>query len=235
MSDIKINFDKVGKACRQVGEEWEKMMRENNPFDTVSKIAKDIADRHDREMALEFTKCIGELLKNNGVKPKIEEYKTGGVLKNDKILEEYYGVAITGLDFAEHDKRFRDEINQLNCDLNKTYNQLMEAEKEAQEKIKELETSKRNSGNYSMFLQTKVAELESELETKDNLLKIKNGLFGNFDELPSEPISVANMLINAKTECDLDTQYLVDKYSIDDLGQIAEHLLVYCKHNREDE
>lgn len=116
-----------------------------------------------------------------------------------------------------------DKVKKLKCELDKTYNHLMEVEKDAQEHI---------------------AELESELETKDNLLKIKNGLCGSFECLPSEPISAANMLINAKVEyeptslekalCN-EIKPLVDKYSIDDLEQIAEHLLVYCKHNREDD
>lgn len=48
-----------------------------------------------------------------------------------------------------------DRIEKFKCELDKTYNQLMEVEKESQERI---------------------AELESELEVKDNLLKIKNGL-----------------------------------------------------------
>ena len=48
-----------------------------------------------------------------------------------------------------------DRVEKLKCELEKTYNQLMEVEKESQERI---------------------AELESELEVKDNLLKIKNGL-----------------------------------------------------------
>ena len=48
-----------------------------------------------------------------------------------------------------------DRVEKLKCELDKTYNQLMEVEKESQERI---------------------AELESELEVKDNLLKIKNGL-----------------------------------------------------------
>ena len=63
-------------------------------------------------------------------------------------------------------------------------------------------------------------------------------------ELPSDPIEVAQMLINAKIEYEptslekalcSNIKPLVDKYSIDDLEQIAEHLLVYCKHNRKDE
>ena len=94
-------------------------------------------------------------------------------------------------------------------------------------------------------MKDKIAELESELEVKDNLLKIKNWLCGNDVELPCEPISVAEMLINAKEEYEptslqkalfkTDGKCLADKYSDDDLEQIAEHLLVYCKHNREDE
>ena len=117
-----------------------------------------------------------------------------------------------------------DRVEKLKCELEKTYNQLMEVEKESQERI---------------------AELESELEVKDNLLKIKNGLCGNDGELPCEPISVAEMLINAKIEYEptslqkalfkTEGKCLADKYSNDDLEQIAEHLLVYCKHNRESE
>ena len=88
-----------------------------------------------------------------------------------------------------------------------------------------------------------IAELESELEVKDNLLKIKNGLLGNSDDLSTDPIEVAQMLINATYERETnamerafykcgDTE-TVQRYSINDLEQIAEHLLVYCNHNRE--
>lgn len=128
-------------------------------------------------------------------------------MENDSIIEEYYGVAITGLDFTEHDKRFKTEITQLKHDT-----------KEMEEKI---------------------AELESELEVKDNLLKIKNWLLGNSDDLSTDPIEVAQMLINATYERETnamerafykcgDTETL-QRYSINDLDQIAEHLLVYCK------
>lgn len=117
-----------------------------------------------------------------------------------------------------------DKVKELQCKLEKTYNQLMEVEKEAQEKI---------------------GELESELEVKENLLKIKNWLCGNNDELSTDPIEVARMLINSTFEYESsalekalykcgDTR-TTERYSIDDLDQIAEHLLVYCKHNREDE
>lgn len=58
------------------------------------------------------------------------------------------------------------------------------------------------------------------------------------DFLPTEPIKVADMLINAskkRTNCMTGKEY--DKYIFDkwQLRQIAEHLLVYCNHNEEAE
>lgn len=64
------------------------------------------------------------------------------------------------------------------------------------------------------------------------------------DFLPTEPIKVADMLINAEGEYEHNplakALYKEDKgtYRIFDIGglrQIAEHLLVYCNHNEEAE
>ena len=81
----------------------------------------------------------------------IYTFKHGKLMHKDKIVyangEEF--VLLKDYEVLE------DRVEKLKCELEKTYNQLMEFEKEAQEKI---------------------AELESELEVKDNLLKIKNGL-----------------------------------------------------------
>lgn len=64
------------------------------------------------------------------------------------------------------------------------------------------------------------------------------------DFLPTEPIKVVDMLINAEGEYEHNSITKVlcgeDKgtYHIFDIGelrQIAEHLLVYCNHNREAE
>ena len=76
--------------------------------------------------------------------------KDGKMIHNDKI-------ACTSGDFVwiKDYKALESKAEELKCELDKTYNQLMEVEKESQERI---------------------AELESELEVKDNLLKIKNGL-----------------------------------------------------------
>ena len=56
-------------------------------------------------------------------------------------------------------------------------------------------------------------------------------------KLPFDALETANMLINATYKAEipfLERQVDRDIYNIDDLEQIAEHLLVYCKHNRED-
>lgn len=57
-------------------------------------------------------------------------------------------------------------------------------------------------------------------------------------ELPFDAIEVANFLINEECECDMlftGRKTKRRKYDIEDLEQIAEHLLVYCKHNNIEE
>ena len=60
------------------------------------------------------------------------------------------------------------------------------------------------------------------------------------DFLPTEPIKVADMLINAEGECEpliIGESEYKDTYKIfqmKDLNQIAQHLLVYCEHNAEE-
>lgn len=57
--------------------------------------------------------------------------------------------------------------------------------------------------------------------------------------LPEEPIKVADMLINAQTEYENNSifatqkEYTANTFSVSELRQIAEHLLVYCNHNGE--
>ena len=77
----------------------------------------------------------------------------------------------------------------------------------------------------------KIAKLESELEEKVNFETDR------LVKLPFDPLETANMLINATYKAEIPfSERQVDRnvYDIDDLEQIAEHLLVYCKHNRED-
>lgn len=86
--------------------------------------------------------------------------------------------------------------------------------------------------NKCIDLTNQIAKLKSELEAKvdfetDRLVK-----------LPFDPLETANILINATYKAEipfLERQVDRNVYDIDDLEQIAEHLIVYCKHNREDE
>lgn len=167
------------------------------------KIAKDIRDREDKELALAFTNVVSSLLRENGVAVKTSRYELETDNETDKnkyIIKKEYGVSFDGLDFTEHDKRFKDEISDLR---------------------KELRESK-----------ACITQLKNELQKKcsfetDRLVK-----------LPFDPLETANMLINATYKAEipfLERQIDRDVYDIDDLEQIAEHLLVYCKHNREDE
>ena len=77
-------------------------------------------------------------------------FKDGKLMHRDKIAYAN-GDYVSLKDY----KALERKAEKLKYELDKTYNQLMKVEKESQERI---------------------AELESELEVKDNLLKIKNGL-----------------------------------------------------------
>lgn len=133
-------------------------------------------------------------LKDNGVVAKVNgDYE----FSEDKTSLDFVE-RISELDFTEHDKGFKDEINRL------------------KESIKE-----RNS--YIKQLKHNADELKENNATA---------------ELPFDAIEVANFLINEKYECNIPftkRKTKCRKYEIEDLEQIAEHLLVYCKHNKEDE
>ena len=91
-----------------------------------------------------------------------------------------------------------------------------------------------------------ISDLRKELrESKACITQLKNELqkkcsfeTDRLVKLPFDPLETANMLINATYKAEipfLEREVDRDIYDIDDLEQIAEHLLVYCKHNREDE
>ena len=185
----------------------------------IEKIAKDIRDREDKELALAFTNVVGSLLRENGVFVKTSRYEFethnethNETDKNTYIIKKEYGVSFDGLDFTEHDKKFKDEIRKLESELS-------DVQKSADEYY-----------NKCIDLTNQIEKLKSELETKvdfetDRLVK-----------LPFDPLETANMIINAtykRKNCMTGIEYDKDIYSIDELEQIAEHLLVYCKHNNE--
>lgn len=184
--NLASSFEKFGKDAFDI----------HDQCGTLRNIAEDIANRRDREMALEFTKQIAEFLVANGVTAQIEEYKHEDYADNS--FECRYGYAITGLDFTEHDSKFKEKITQLKRDINKKDDEINQLKAELSKKV--------------------------DFET-DRLVK-----------LPFDALETANMLINATYMADIpffERKIDEDIYSIDDLEQIAEHLMVYCKHNRE--
>ena len=62
----------------------------------LDEITKDIQKRKDNAMAMEFTKCIRELLKKNGVVPKITEVRTGGTFDKDEGFRMRYPLCDRG-------------------------------------------------------------------------------------------------------------------------------------------
>ena len=181
------------------------------------KIAKDIRDREDREMALAFTNVVGSLLKENGVFVKTSRYEfetDNEADKNKYIIKKEYGVSFDGLDFTEHDKKFKDEIRKIESELS------------------DVQKSSDEYYNKCIDLTNQIEKLKSELEAKVNFENER------LVKLPFNPLETANMLINATYKDEipfLERQVDRNVYDIDDLEQIAEHLLVYCKHNKVDE
>ena len=119
------------------------------------------------------------------------------------------------------------------------YDKILYELKNSNEKVEKLEIKLSNAEktgddyyNKCIDLTNQIEKLKSESEKKvdfetDRLVKL------SFDALET-----ANMLINAtyKDEIQfLEKQVDRDVYDIDDLEQIAEHLLVYCKHNKDSE
>lgn len=115
-------------------------------------------------------------------------------------------------DFSEHDKGFEDKILELKKDY-KTASDLL---------------GKYQQENAS--LNQRIAELENELD--------KNGNAISSEIDTSTPLDCANSLINHLTHLEaflIAPERDEKTFTIDDLEQIAEHLLVYCKHNKESE
>ena len=78
----------------------------------------------------------------------------------------------------------------------------------------------------------KIKELEHELRKKDD------SETDRLVKFPSDALETANILINATYKGEIPfLKKQVDRnvYDIEDLEQIAEHLLVYCKHHKNSE
>ena len=102
-----------------------------------------------------------------------------------------------------------------------------------EKKIKKLEHEKEEAERIANNLEEASYSLIKELSEHINRQNL---------ELPLEPIEVAKILINATYEyetSDIQRKLLnmpdtsvCERYNIDELEQIAEYLLIYCKHNK---
>lgn len=152
MSDILRDFDKKN--------EFPKVPLEPSGIDFAifDFIADAIREREDNDIAMEFTKCIGELLGKNGVAPKIKKY-TREIVKEHSI-EQLYGVTIDELDFTAHDKAFEDKIAKLEKEV-ANYKQAFEDKCKDYDFTSEL-LNKFGVDNES--LEQRIAELERKNE-----------------------------------------------------------------------
>ena len=124
-----------------------------------------------------------------------------------------------GLDFTEHDKAFEDEIESLKRKIEKLESIRTRCHESARASF--------DLGMYGFLHIVTADELKTTKYENDRTV-----------ELPFDALETANMLINATYKAEipfLERQVDRNVYGIDDLEQIAEHLLVYCKHNKESE
>lgn len=199
-------------------EECEKLLKESPLEGVMNKITRDILEQKNNAMAMEFTRIICDLLKRYGVYVHCTETKFGEEITANSI-EEQYGIVFDSMDFSQHDKEFTDEIEELKKQLDRSQTII----------------------NQIDFILEKLFDVRHDTVDKpDEFEKIlSERVKGNaVDFLPTEPIKVAEMLINAskkRTNCMTGKEY--DKYIFEkwQLRQIAEHLFVYCNHNGEAE
>ena len=150
------------------------------------------------------------------------KFKDGKVMFEDRIAYangEY--VPLDDYEIAMQKKN--DEIESLKRRVKKLESIRMRCHESARDSF--------DSGNYGCLHIVTADELKTTKDVNDRTI-----------ELPFDALETANMLINATYSRKTSSVEKVftgcnvvkgDIYSVDDLEQIAEHLLVYCKHNKE--
>ena len=149
-------------------------------------------------------------------------FKDGKVMFEDRIAYAN-GDYVSLDDFEISMQKKNDEIESLKRQVKKLESIRMRCHESARDSF--------DSGNYGCLHIVTADELKTTKDVNDRTI-----------ELPFDALETANMLINAEyseqtssiekafTGCNVVKG---DIYSVDDLEQIAEHLLVYCKHNKE--
>ena len=144
------------------------------------------------------------------------KFKDGKVMFEDRIAYangEY--VSLDDYEIAMQKKN--DEIESLKRQVKKLESIRMRCHESARDGF--------DSGNYGCLHIVTADKLKTTKDVNDRTV-----------ELPFDPLETANMLINATYKAEIPflvRQVDINVYDIDDLEQIAEHLLVYCKHNKE--
>lgn len=153
------------------------------------------------------------------------------------VIKQQYDKEINdiNIDFSEHDKVFEDKIAKLEKELEEWKSEAREIKKNRDEQLKSFRKAVEPYVDIGHMHET-IEDLKqhiAELESKETV------------DLPFDPLECANYLINSTYEREtngierafhnLPDKVNSDRYTIDDLEQIAEHLLVYCKHNKERE
>ena len=171
------------------------------------------------------------------------------------VIKQQYNKEINdiNIDFSEHDKVFEDKISSLEENVGyykdclsraeKNCDKLYHENKELKQHIAELESENEKLKHGIDKMATSRSEwIDRAVEWQQKCEKLESK---ETSDLPFDPLECANYLINATYEretngierafCNLPEKVNSDRYTIDELEQIAEHLLVYCKHNKESE
>ena len=209
MSDIFRDFDKKNEVPKikipkfATGVICNDAIPKLDAFSQIDEIVKDITKKKDNAMAMEFTKCIGGLLRKNGVVPKMTEYT--GSFETNKTFGTRYGVTIDELDFSEHDKVFEDKIAKLEKELEEWKEEARVVKKQRDEQLKSFRKAVEpyvdilHMHETIAELKQRIAELESkETESvnempdsitidgyKCKIIKTKSGLYISRDEIYS--------------------------------------------------
>lgn len=206
-------------------DELEKFLKVDLLQSSIDKICKDIVEQKNNAMAMEFAKVICELLRKNGVYVHCTETRLSENITENSI-EEKYGICFDSIDFSEHDKKFTDEIEKLKSRLDRKQTEIDQID----EILNELFGVTHDIA--------KPAEFERILREKAEGYKTIS------DFLPEEPIEVASMLISAGGEYERsgllkairgEGKETYNLFDISEIRQIAEHLLVYCNANGQEE
>lgn len=239
-----INISDIQK-CQ---DEYEKILKESPLESTINKISRDIIEQKNNAMAMEFTRIICDLLKKYGVHVHCTETKLRENITHNSI-EEKYGIVFDSMDFSEHDKEFTDKIEELQRGVEKYRKAFEYAKKErdcqvagdlrrAEKDKAEIERTKNTVNQIDDILERLFGARHDTVDKPNEFEKILSerakGEVADF--LPKEPIGVAEMLINAhKRYLYENSAYYSKIFNVSELRQIAEHLLVYCNHNKEEE